>query len=154
MRHSCDVLKVRVHLVDVSSTAVRAVDESVRRLPERARLHRKIETVQTQRTVVGHRYVTKQHEQYRGRSLPTLSSSRFCNETQQTHTRYERLQTVRPTVLTKLCPEPPPSKESMPAQSKQPETSVSIVTFISGDVQSKLNLRALRVQFSSVAAAQ
>lgn len=58
------------------------------------------------------------------------------------------------TVLTKLCPEPPPSKESMPAQKKQPETLVSTVTFISGDVESKMILRAVRVHLSSVAAAQ
>ena len=66
----------------------------------------------------------------------------------------ERLQCVRPTVLTKLCPEPPPSKESMPAQNKQPENLVSTVTFISGDVESKMILRAVRVHLSSVAAAQ
>ena len=61
----------------------------------------------------------------------------------------ERLQCVRPTVLTKLCPEPPPSKESMPAQNKQPENLVSTVTFISGDVESKLILRAVRVHCGS-----
>ena len=66
----------------------------------------------------------------------------------------ERLQCVRPTVLTKLCPEPPPSKESMPAQNKQPETLFSTMTFISGDVESKMILRAVRVHLSSVAAAQ
>ena len=42
----------------------------------------------------------------------------------------------------------------MPAQKKQPETLVSTVTFISGDVESKLILRAVRVHLSSVAAAQ